>query len=69
MNWFLKRKTSRSTERLTQRGIKFVGEQDGPSERDLKASFVEVFRDEPMVERAWLAPNTAMKQMPTLPCV
>jgi hypothetical protein len=35
--------------------IKFVGEQDGSSERDLKARFVELFHREPTVKSAYLA--------------
>jgi hypothetical protein len=35
--------------------IKFVGEQDGSSDRDLKARFVELFHREPTVKSAYLA--------------
>lgn len=35
--------------------IKFVGEQDGSPECDLKARLIELFRDKPQVERAYLA--------------
>ena len=35
--------------------IKFVGEQDGPIERDLKTRFVQVFSHESMVKSAYLA--------------
>ena len=35
--------------------IKFVGEQDGPDEHDLKSELIEPFRVEPTVARAHLA--------------
>jgi hypothetical protein len=54
MGWFMK-KASQSPQRLTPLVVRFVGEQDGPSERDLKGRFVELFRGEPSVERAYLA--------------
>lgn len=54
MGWF-NNKSSRSPQRLTPRIVTFTGEQDGPAERDLKGSFVELFRDEPRVEDAYLA--------------
>jgi hypothetical protein len=52
MRWF---KRSQVPQQLTPPMTRFVGEQDGPSERDLKASFDEFFRSAPMVERAYLA--------------
>ena len=54
MDWF-RRKTSRSPQQLTPQIVRFVGEQDGPAERDLKARFVELLRGEPGVQRAYLA--------------
>jgi hypothetical protein len=54
MAWF-KSKSSRPAQRLTPHVIKFVGEQDGSPERDLKARFVELFGSERTVERAYLA--------------
>lgn len=54
MGWFNKN-SSRSPQRLTPRIVRFTGEQDGPAERDLKGSFVELFRVEPKVEVAYLA--------------
>ena len=54
MGWF-KSKLSRSPQRLTPRIVRFIGEQDGPAERDLKDRFVELLRGEPIVRRAYLA--------------
>lgn len=54
MGWF-KDRQARKPQKLTRVMTKFMGEQDGPSERDLKARFVELFRQEPTVERAYLA--------------
>jgi hypothetical protein len=54
MFWF-KRKHSRPAEEVKPPVIKFVGEQDGSPERDLKARFIKVFREEPTVQRAYLA--------------
>lgn len=54
MAWF-KNKASRPPQQLTASVVRFVGEQDGPPERDLKACFVEQFKYEPTVERAYLA--------------
>jgi hypothetical protein len=54
VGWF-KSRPSRPPERLVALVINFIGEQDGPSERELKASLVELFRGEPTVERAYLA--------------
>jgi len=42
-------------QRLTPQIVRFVGEQDGPAERDLKAQLVELLRGEPSVQRAYLA--------------
>ena len=47
--------SSRPPQQLTVRVIKFVGEQDGPAERDLKARLVELFQREPTVRSAYLA--------------
>ena len=49
------RSNSRRPQELTVPAIKFVGEQDGRPERDLKARLVKLFRDKPSVERAYLA--------------
>lgn len=54
MTWF-KRKHSRPLEQVTPPVVKFVGEQDGPPERDLKTRFIKLFRQEHMVQRAYLA--------------
>ena len=54
MGWF-KSKPSRSPQRLTPRVVRFIGEQDGPAEHDLKDRFVELLRGEPIVKRAYLA--------------
>jgi hypothetical protein len=54
MSWF-KRKDSRLPQRLTPQIVRFIGEQDGPAECDLKARFVELLRREPSVQRAYLA--------------
>jgi hypothetical protein len=54
LGWF-KNKPSRSPQRLAPRVVTFIGEQDGPAERDLKDRFVEVLSGEPVVRRAYLA--------------
>jgi hypothetical protein len=54
MAWF-KNKPYKSTQRLTPSVVRFVGEQDGSSERDLKGRLIELFRLEVIVERAYLA--------------
>ena len=50
-----KRRDSRLPQRLKPQIIRFIGEQDGPAEFDLKARFVELLRGEPSVQRAYLA--------------
>jgi len=52
VRWF---KRSQVPQWLTPSTTRFVGEQDGPPERDLKASFAEFFASTPVVERAYLA--------------
>jgi hypothetical protein len=54
LSWF-RNKSRRPPQELTKHIIRFVGEQDGASERDLKSSLVEVFLREPTVRRAYLA--------------
>jgi hypothetical protein len=54
VGWF-KSRPSRPPQRLNVLAIKFIGEQDGQPERDLKALFVELFLGFPTVERAYLA--------------
>jgi len=54
MGWF-KNKNSQNPQKLTRLTTRFIAEQDGPTERDLKAAFTQVFREEPAVERAYLA--------------
>ena len=54
MRWF-KRTLSRPSQELKPPIIKFVGEQDGSSERELKDRFVEQFRGNATVLRAYLA--------------
>ena len=54
MVWF-KNKPPQPPQQLTPPTTKFIAEQDGPPERDLKARFVELFRHEPMVQCAYLA--------------
>jgi hypothetical protein len=54
MSW-LKRKNSRPPEKVTPPVIRFIGEQDGSPERDLKARFIKFFREKPTVQRAYLA--------------
>ena len=54
MGWF-KNKNSQKPQKLTRLTTRFIAEQDGSTERDLKAAFVKVFREEPTVERAYLA--------------
>lgn len=54
MFWF-KRKHPRPTEEVRPPVIKFVGEKDGSPKRELKGRFIKLFRDEPTVQRAYLA--------------
>lgn len=54
MSWFEDKHPQRPKQ-LTPQTTRFVAEQDGPPERDLKARFVELFREQPTVERAYLA--------------
>jgi SseB protein C-terminal domain len=54
MFWF-KRKKPRPPEKLTPPVITFIGEQDGPPERDLKTRLIELLREKPTVQRAYLA--------------
>jgi hypothetical protein len=49
-----KDKDSHAPQRLTPPTTKFIGEQDGDSERDLKACFSELFRQEVRVQSAYL---------------
>jgi hypothetical protein len=46
---------SRPTEEFTAPTIRFVGEQDGPPERDLKSHIAELLTNELEVDRAYLA--------------
>jgi hypothetical protein len=46
---------SRPAEEFTAPTIRFVGEQDGPPERDLKAHIADLLRNELEVDRAYLA--------------
>jgi hypothetical protein len=54
MSW-IKRKDSRPPEKVTPPVIKFLGEQDGSPERALKFRFINLFREKPIVRRAYLA--------------
>ena len=54
MAWF-KEKHPKTPQQLTPPTTRFVGEQDGAAERDLKACFSEIFRQEAMVQSAYLA--------------
>ena len=54
MRWF-KNMRRQKPQRLMVLTVRFVGEQDGPSERRLKECFVEHFRKQATVERAYLA--------------
>ena len=54
MGWF-KDKHQQTPHQLTPHTTRFVAEQDGPAERDLKARFVELLSEQPTVERAYLA--------------
>ena len=53
--FWLKRKHSRRAEEVRPPLIKFIGEQDGPPERELKDQIIELFRGQPTVQRAYLA--------------
>jgi hypothetical protein len=46
---------SRPPEQLIRESIRFIGEQDGPTERELKTRFIDLFHGEPTVKRAYLA--------------
>ena len=52
---FGKRPRRRPTETLSAPVIRFVGEQDGPPERELKQQLVAVFKNNPSVQHAYLA--------------
>lgn len=54
MGWF-KEKTPPTPQQLTLPTTKFVGEQDGVPERELKARFAEFLGQESMVQSAYLA--------------
>lgn len=54
MGWF-KKKPSRPPETLWVPSISFLGEQDGPPERELKAQFCHLFQHRAHVQRAYLA--------------
>lgn len=48
-------KPSRPPEEFVATTIEFVGEQDGPPERELKGHLATLFKSEPSVNRAYLA--------------
>ena len=52
--WFWKRRRQKPEVRWTQ-DLRFLSEQDGPIERDLKAALAEELAAFPGVERAYLA--------------
>lgn len=54
MIWPFKRRM-RPPEQWIARSIRFVGEQDGPPERELKDSWVPILQCRPEVQRAYLA--------------
>jgi len=54
VGWF-KSRTSQTPQQLMPSVIKFVGEQDGPAERDLKVRFTDLFHGERTILRAYLA--------------
>lgn len=54
MFWPFRRSNIRIEER-TQPVLEFVGEQDGPSERDLKSEFLPILKSSRNVKRAYLA--------------
>jgi hypothetical protein len=54
MGWF-KRKRPRRPETLVTPLLKFLGEQDGPPEKELKGQLCELFRRRDHVHRAYLA--------------
>jgi hypothetical protein len=54
MGWFKDRKP-RLAQKIKVPTTRFIGEQDGVPERELKARFSELFRQESMVQRAYLA--------------
>jgi SseB protein C-terminal domain len=51
--WKLWKRGSPNARRVSE--IVFLGEQDGPPERELKAALIELFSSQPKVERAYLA--------------
>ena len=50
MSWF-----RRKPEQLVVPEVKFLGEQDGPPERDLKQELIELFRPKHEITAAYLA--------------
>ena len=54
-SWQRRVEPSRPGDELVVPALRFVGEQDGPPERELKARLVEVFRLDSRVARAYLA--------------
>src|SRR5215472_871490 len=54
MAWFMD-KHPRTLQQLRPPTTRFVGEQDGSAERDLKTCFSEIFRQEALVQSAYLA--------------
>jgi hypothetical protein len=46
---------ARRSEELTVSVIRFLGEQDGPPERELKSRLADLFRDCAAVQRAYLS--------------
>jgi hypothetical protein len=54
MSWF-KDKHAQTPQQLKPPTTRFVAGRDGAPERELKACFVELFRKQPTVERAYLA--------------
>jgi SseB protein C-terminal domain len=57
MVWFFRKKRRRPEERY-ERTIRFVGEQDGPIERDLKADLLHIFIASPELRAAYLVRAT-----------
>ena len=55
MSWFGKRSKKKHPEQRQVPSITFVGEQNGPVEQTLKISFVDFFRRDQSVLRAFLA--------------
>jgi hypothetical protein len=68
MNWF-KRAPSKHPQEIRVPHVRFVGEQDGPSERLLKERLIEFFKRDQSVNVAYLAQIEVEGQMGVALCL